>query len=117
MSPNRVLDGGNFVGWNKREHQRATETLRNTTLVADDQFAVVLRSIEFELFEVSFAVGFGHLFRLLLFEQDMPTENQDVHPRHQEAVPGVFRRADNGLAANIEAGVDQNRTAGLFFEA
>ena len=47
-------------------------------------------SVQFELRKVSFAVGFGHLSGLLLFMQNMVSENQHIHIRHQKTVPGVF---------------------------
>ncbi len=69
-----------------------------------------------ELGEVFFAVGFRHLLRLVGLKQHMVAEDQDVHVGHQETAVGVFRCADDRLAADIEACVDQHRAAGLFME-
>ena len=44
------------------------------------------------------------------------SDHEGVHLRGGEALPGVLRRADDRLAADVEAGVDDQRAAGLGVE-
>ena len=63
------------------------------------------------------AVSISCAPRLLLLEQHEVLEHQRVHVRRHEAAVGVLRRADDRLAADVEAGVDDDRAAGLLLEA
>ena len=47
----------------------------------------------------------------LTFAHDAPTQGQDVDIGGQEAAIGVGGRVDDRLATDVEAGVDQDRTA------
>ena len=62
--------------------------------------------IQFELGEMLLSLRFAFLMGLLLFAQKAAPQNEDIHIGHQKTAPGVFGRADNGLASHIEAGVD-----------
>ena len=53
---------------------------------------------------------------LILPAEHAVLDHQQVHVGGQQAAVGVLRGADNRLAADIEAGVDDHAAAGLFFE-
>ena len=70
-----------------------------------------LGSIKLELRQIgltSFQTNFA--YRCVLGNHDI-LEHQGIHIGGQEAAVGIFRGADNGLTSNVEAGVDQYRTA------
>ena len=48
--------------------------------------------------------------------QDAIADNQSFHLRTHEAPERIFRRADDRLAANVEAGVDKHGTPRAPFE-
>ena len=54
---------------------------------------------------------------LLRLAQDTVSNREKIDLRSHEAAEGVFRRADDRLAAHIEAGVDEHRAAGQRLEA
>ena len=54
--------------------------------------------------------------RLVLLEQREAFENQHVHVGGQEAAISVFVVEDDRLTAHVEAGVDDDRAAGLRFK-
>src|SRR3954469_15600030 len=57
------------------------------------------------------------LQRLLLgFLQQKRLEHQNVHVGAHEAAVGIFRRADDWLASDVERGVDDDRTTGSAVE-
>ena len=50
-------------------------------------------------------------------DDDEVFEHQDIHLGTEKAAQGIFGCTDDGFAPDVEAGVDQNGAAGLFFEA
>ena len=53
---------------------------------------------------------------LLVLEQHEVLHHQNVHVGAHEAAVGVLRRADDGLAAHVEGGVDHHRATCALFE-
>lgn len=54
---------------------------------------------------------------LLLFPQDAVADDQHLDLGAHETTEGVLGRANNRLAAHIEARIDENRAAGQRLEA
>ena len=54
--------------------------------------------------------------QLLIFVEDGLADYQTVHPGAHKTAIGIFRRAYNRFAPDIETGVDQDRTAGSDLE-
>ena len=57
-----------------------------------------------------FIIGDG--FVLLLLGDEVISQNENVHIRHQETSQSVFRRTNNWLTANVKTRIDENRTPG-----
>ena len=54
--------------------------------------------------------------RLVLLVEQIVAQDQVVHFGAHEALVGVFRGADDGLAPDVEAGVDDEAAAGQLLE-
>ncbi len=70
------------------------------------------RSIERE----SFFVVDPEAWVLRLFPEQTIADRQYLDPRAHETAEGILRRADDGFAPHVEAGVDQHRAAGARLE-
>jgi hypothetical protein len=53
---------------------------------------------------------------LVCFEQHLFFQHEDVHIGRHKASVSVLGRTDNGFAADVETGVDDDGTAGFIFE-
>src|SRR4029079_5316432 len=66
-------------------------------------------------FESALVAGLESRVLSVLFQKAI-ADCEHIDLSAHKAAEGVFRRADQGLAANIEAGVHNDRTAGQTFE-
>src|SRR5262245_39648740 len=73
-------------------------------------------SIKLELCQVFFCPQLGSLL-LFRFQQHKPLQHQGVDVGGQEAAIGLFRPAHDRLAADVEAGVDDDGAAGALVES
>src|SRR5580765_3278476 len=70
-------------------------------------------SIELKLSEILLAsLGVCYAIGGAILDDDEVLEHERVHLRSHEAAIGVFRSADDGFAANVEARVDEHRASG-----
>ena len=66
--------------------------------------------------ELGAILGGARKRRLIGFEQNEVFQYQYVHVGEHETAIGLFGSVDNRLSTDIEAGVDDNATAGAGFE-
>src|SRR5262249_39671508 len=81
---------------------------------SNERGLVFFRQFLIVLFDVAFLLRPG---RLLFFQEQAVAQYQGIHLRSHETSVGVIRRAYDGLAANVERGVDYDGASGQFLES
>src|SRR5215813_768017 len=74
------------------------------------------RSIQLKLAQVLFALGFGHLRRRRIFQQNGVFEDERIHFGREKTAVRIGRCADDRFAANVEAGVHYDGATRLTIE-